>query len=117
MLFTYAHTVPINPPNATPRLTKSEVWATLLNKAREPQDYIPLITACHVVAESADGLTRDVTFRPGSFMPAGTVREEVSWLSDIRVRPPFPSPLPLPPPKKNPVFYPLKLMYIYRSTS
>ena len=86
MLFPFAYTVPINPPNATPILTKAEVWNALILKARRPQDYVPVIDQCEIVSESANGLVRDVNILPGFFMPEGKVREEVSWVEDIRVR-------------------------------
>ncbi|KAI9766893.1 MAG: hypothetical protein M1840_006190 [Geoglossum simile] len=76
MLFSYAHTVPINPANSTPRLSKHDVWTALLDKARRPQDYIPIIASCKVTSQRAGGLTRNVIFHAGSFMPAEVALEE-----------------------------------------
>ncbi|KAI9783064.1 MAG: hypothetical protein M1839_004233 [Geoglossum umbratile] len=85
MLFPFAYTVPINPPNATLTLTKPEVWQALLRKARRPQDYVPVIESCTIISESATGLVREVTIKPGFFMPAGKALEEVNWMGDMRI--------------------------------
>ncbi|KAH0541979.1 hypothetical protein FGG08_003611 [Glutinoglossum americanum] len=85
MLFPFAYTVPINPPSASPMLTKDEVWSGLIKKARRAQDYIPIIDHCEIVSEDKDGLVRDVNIKPGFFMPEGLVREEVKWVEKVRL--------------------------------
>lgn len=79
-----AHTVPINPPSATPKLTRAQVWEGLKHKSRDPIRYVPAITKCEVIEERADGITRVVEFKPGTG-PPGRVTETVAFLGDCRV--------------------------------
>lgn len=81
-----AFTAPINPPSATPKLTRAQVWEGLVHKARDPVKYVPGIETCNVLEENADGLTREVTFRPGTPGPPGIVTEKVVFTKEVRVR-------------------------------
>jgi hypothetical protein len=85
MKFDHAFTAPINPPNASPKLTRAQVWTGLEHKARDPVRYVPIIAACKVVEETEAGLTRLVTFKPGTG-PPGEVKEVVIWTKEVRVR-------------------------------
>ncbi|KAI1431839.1 hypothetical protein GGR50DRAFT_37224 [Xylaria sp. CBS 124048] len=65
-----AYTSPINKGNATPALTRAQVWEGLKLKVRQPQDFIPAISACEVIAEEALStgelqITRQLKFVPG----------------------------------------------------
>jgi hypothetical protein len=53
-------TVAVNPDGATP-LTRAQVWAGLVLKARDARAFLPpgLCTACDVVEESASHLVRE----------------------------------------------------------
>lgn len=61
MIFSTA-TVPVNPAGETP-LTRAQVWAALVLKARDARPFLPpqLCTHCEVVEESATHLVRDAT--------------------------------------------------------
>ncbi|GME65382.1 hypothetical protein BKCO1_1140007 [Neofusicoccum parvum] len=50
-----AFTAPINSPSATPPLTVPQLWAGLQRKIRHAQEFVPAITACTVVSETAEG--------------------------------------------------------------
>ncbi|KAI0785431.1 hypothetical protein BC629DRAFT_1517054 [Irpex lacteus] len=84
MKVAFAFTAPINPPSATPKLTRAQVWEGLVHKARDPIKYVPGIETCKVLEENADGLTREVTFRPGTQGPPGTVTEKVVFTKEVR---------------------------------
>lgn len=83
----YAFTAPINPSSASTKLTRAQVWAGLVEKARDPAKYIPGIESCEVVEENGNGLTRMVQFKPGG--PAGPgsgkVKEVVRFTKEVRV--------------------------------
>jgi Domain of unknown function (DUF1857) len=55
-------TVPVNPDGETP-LTRSQVWAGLVLKARDARLFLPpgLCTRCEVVEESATHFVREAT--------------------------------------------------------
>ncbi|CAK7243480.1 MAG: hypothetical protein STHCBS139747_005005 [Sporothrix thermara] len=59
-----AHTVPVNPPGATPVLTEAQVFAGFQRKIRRPQDFVPAIAACNVLSDADGVVTREVTFKP-----------------------------------------------------
>lgn len=80
-----AHTTPINPPGASPKLTRSQVWEGLKFKSRDPVRFVPVIQSCVVVEETATGLTRKVHFKPGTG-PQGEVTEVVTFIDGVRVR-------------------------------
>lgn len=78
-----AHTTPINPPGASPKLTRSQVWEGLKFKSRDPVRFVPVIQSCVVVEETAKGLTRKVHFKPGTG-PQGEVTEVVTFIDGVR---------------------------------
>jgi hypothetical protein len=55
-------TIPVNPEGATP-LTRAQVWAGLVLKARDAREFLPpgLCTRCDVVEESATHIVREAT--------------------------------------------------------
>jgi hypothetical protein len=55
-------TVPVNPAGVAP-LTRSQVWAGLVLKARDAREFLPpgLCTRCDVVEESASHFVREAT--------------------------------------------------------
>lgn len=83
----HAHTTPLNPPSASPTLTRAHAWAGLQAKVRRAQDFVPVISQCDVVEERADGaVVRDVVFRPADGEAEGrgvreVVREFGCWVS------------------------------------
>ncbi|AEO67509.1 uncharacterized protein THITE_2116400 [Thermothielavioides terrestris NRRL 8126] len=68
------YTAPVNRPGQQPVLTLQQVWEGLQHKMRRADKFVPIITACEVLAEEepsspADGgpravVTRRVTFQP-----------------------------------------------------
>lgn len=83
-----AFTAPINPPRATPILTKEQVWAGLLLKTRSAETFIPnAIESTTVISESKDESTgnlvtvREVMFRENQ----RKVKETVTAYKDARV--------------------------------
>ncbi|KUJ65624.1 hypothetical protein ACZ90_45850 [Streptomyces albus subsp. albus] len=78
---TISATVPVNDPDLTDqvRLTRDDVWAGLQRKARNAVPYVPAIQECTVVANTPDGLVREVV------MLGERVREEVVFHPKWRV--------------------------------
>ncbi|KAH9839675.1 hypothetical protein Tdes44962_MAKER08018 [Teratosphaeria destructans] len=60
-----AYTEPINPPNASPVLTRDQIWKGLQRKVRRAQDFVPIIKACDVVEEKGNEVTRVAHFEQG----------------------------------------------------
>ncbi|KAI0686646.1 hypothetical protein BC835DRAFT_451470 [Cytidiella melzeri] len=83
MKLSYAFTSPINPASASHKLTRAQVWAGLMHKSRDPLRFVPAIAECEVLEESAEGLTRMVTFKPGTG-PPGRVKETVVFKREVR---------------------------------
>ncbi|KAF3392139.1 hypothetical protein DPV78_010356 [Talaromyces pinophilus] len=83
-----AFTAPINPPGATPVLTKAQVWAGLILKLHSAETFIPnAIRATNVISESKDASTgniipvREVLFRENQ----QEIKERVAAYQDARV--------------------------------
>lgn len=58
----FACTVPVNPPGASPVLTAAQVWRGLEEKARRPERFVESIEACTVERDEGDkvrALTRE----------------------------------------------------------
>jgi len=55
-------TIPVNPAGAAP-LTRAQVWAGLVLKARDAREFLPpnLCTRCDVVEDSTTHIVRDAT--------------------------------------------------------
>ncbi|KAK6850661.1 hypothetical protein PG987_000295 [Apiospora arundinis] len=89
-----AYTSPINPPSGPgPTLTPSQIWAGLQRKVRAAHEFVPLITSCTVLSESAPPsskhsatanttVVREVVFRS---QPDKPVREECVHYPPSRV--------------------------------
>jgi len=60
-----AYTQPINPPSATPVLTRSQIWKGLQRKVRSATEFVPVIVSCKVVSEEGSVVTREVGFKEG----------------------------------------------------
>ncbi|KAE9968403.1 hypothetical protein BLS_005886 [Venturia inaequalis] len=71
---TTAYTAPINPPNATPILSRATIFAGLRKKVRRAQDFVPVIISCEVVKVEDNVVTREIVFKDGEG-PPGTVKE------------------------------------------
>lgn len=84
MKFNFATTRPINPPSASPVLTKEQVFVGLKIKARDPIKFVPVIATCEVVKEDDAGLTRVVSLKPGAG-PPGKLTEVVTFVENVRV--------------------------------
>src|SRR3569833_3613385 len=64
--FHVAATVPINPPGVTPTVTESLAWAGLQRKARQPQDFVPVVDTCEILSETEYAISCVVVFKPDS---------------------------------------------------
>ena len=83
-----AFTAPINPPGATPALTRSQIWAGLLLKITSAETFVPAaIQSTSVLSETVDPSSgnpvtaREVVFRENN----RKVKETVTAYSDCRV--------------------------------
>lgn len=83
-----AFTAAINPPGASPVLTKDQVWAGLLLKVRSAETFIPnAIESTTVISENEDASTsniitiREIVFRENQ----KKVKETVTAYKDARV--------------------------------
>ncbi|CAD6571160.1 MAG: hypothetical protein ASARMPREDX12_006485 [Alectoria sarmentosa] len=83
-----SQTYPINPPNASPVLTLSEVWEVMQVKCRKPQIFVAPMSACEVLEETDSFMKRSVTFKEGMGPPGGKVIEDLDirapWKVDFR---------------------------------
>lgn len=70
-----AYSEPINPPGASPVLTRAQVWKGLHRKVRRAQDFVAVIKKCDIIEDKGDEVTRDAHFDSYMGKPARTVRE------------------------------------------
>ncbi|OAA66815.1 DUF1857 domain containing protein [Niveomyces insectorum RCEF 264] len=59
-----AHTVPVNPPGASPVLTQAQVFAGFQRKIRKPWEFVPAIESAQVLADEGGVVRRRVVFKP-----------------------------------------------------
>ncbi|KAI1807075.1 DUF1857-domain-containing protein [Daldinia bambusicola] len=93
--FNLSYTAPINPSDASPTLTISQVWAGLQRKVRRAQDFVPIIEECNVLSEEPSQETgnltiiREVRFaagkEPNSASKGGLVKETCIHYPPCRV--------------------------------
>ncbi|PSS36796.1 hypothetical protein PHLCEN_2v1340 [Hermanssonia centrifuga] len=83
MKFHSAHTAIVNPPSASPVITQEQLWKALQQKARDPLRFVPVIETCDVIKEDTGGLTRVVTFKPGTG-PPGKITEVVVFAGQVK---------------------------------
>jgi hypothetical protein len=79
-----AHTSKINPPGATPVLTRAQVWAGLQRKIRFAQEFVPIIDGCEVLKDDSGVVERIVKFKKG-MGPRDEAREVVRGWEDCWV--------------------------------
>lgn len=80
-------TWPVNPPGASPVLTREQLWNGLEVKAHDPRDFVP-ITACTVIENRGEqGITRRVKFVPNAGPPTsnGEATEVVTYYKPVKV--------------------------------
>lgn len=72
-----AYTAPLNPPGASPVLSREQVWQGLQRKIRRAQDFVPVITSTDVLEERDGGneVVRVAHFRAGG--PHGAAAKDV----------------------------------------
>jgi len=58
-----AVSMPVNPPDQSPRLTKAQLYQGLVLKARDPVPFVSIMSACKVLSEHPTGLLREVYFK------------------------------------------------------
>lgn len=80
-----AYTQPINPPSATPVLTRSQIWKGLQRKVRSATEFVPVIVSCDVENEEENVVTRVVAFKEGYGNTSG-VREICKEYAPTKVR-------------------------------
>ena len=59
-MFTFAHTAPVNPPGATPKVSREVLWRVLMMKAEDATPFISIMESCKVLERTEDGLIREV---------------------------------------------------------
>jgi hypothetical protein len=79
-----AYTSKINPPGATPVLTRAQVWAGLQRKIRFAQEFVPIIDGCEVLKDDSGVVERIVKFKKG-MGPRDEAREVVRGWEDCWV--------------------------------
>lgn len=63
-MFTVSRALPVNPPAATPRLTRADVWRGLEMKADNALPFVPSINYCVVTERASDtDFVREIEFR------------------------------------------------------
>ncbi|GAA6053151.1 hypothetical protein JCM3770_002878 [Rhodotorula araucariae] len=81
-MVSFAATRPVNPAGAaSPVISAAQLWAGLEYKARNPERFVPQITACRIVHQDEGKLTRIVRF--GDSSPE--MKEEVQFFPNTIV--------------------------------
>ena len=82
-----AVTLPINPPASSPVLTIPQIWAGLIIKCREPQQFVAAMSDCRVTSETETQIMRIITIgKDGAMGPAGTeLQERIELTKPIQV--------------------------------
>jgi len=63
-MFTVSRALPVNPPGATPRLSRADVWRGLEMKANNALPFVPSISYCVVTERISDTeFVREIEFR------------------------------------------------------
>lgn len=70
-----AYTEQINPADASPVLSREQIWKGLQRKIRKAQDFVPIIHACDVLEEKDNEVVREAHFKERDGVPAQSVRE------------------------------------------
>lgn len=82
-----SQTHPVNPSNASPTLTRTELWQVMQLKCRKPQLFVAPMTACDVLEETDTFMKRAVTFKEGMGPPGGRIVEDVDIRGPWKVSP------------------------------
>lgn len=85
-----SQTYPVNPSNASPTLTLTELWEVMQIKCRKPQLFVAPMSACEVLEETDSSMKRAVTFKEGMGPPGGKVIEELDIHAPWKVSPCIP---------------------------
>jgi hypothetical protein len=59
-MYTFAYTIPVNPPGTAIPLTRDLVWRGLVMKAENALPFVPVMQACDVVERFDGGLVRHI---------------------------------------------------------
>ncbi|HXF35272.1 MAG TPA: SRPBCC family protein [Candidatus Acidoferrales bacterium] len=78
-MFALSVAVEINPPGASPLLTREEVWRGLTMKAENALPFVPAMQSCSVLERFENGLVREVVARGERFT------ERVTFTPPIQV--------------------------------
>jgi hypothetical protein len=83
-----SYTTLINPPSASPTLTRPQIWAGLQRKIRHAEEFVPVITSCKVLSEEAGVVTRQIQFDAQRIPPSepAQAKEVVRCYSPYWVR-------------------------------
>lgn len=79
-MFVLSRRIPVNPPEAEPPLTRTQLWESLVLKAEDPVPFVPAIRSCVVLERSPHGLVREIEAR------GDRSRERVTFVPEERVR-------------------------------
>lgn len=72
-----AYTAFINPPGATPILTRAHIWPLLRRKVHSAQEFVPVISSTTVLSTTTNATGHPVTVREVTFLEGNrVVREE-----------------------------------------
>ena len=80
-----AYTQAINPPGATPVITKAQVWAAMDRKVRRAQDFVPVFSDCKVLEEHDNVVIRETTLKPMEGRPGKTQKETCNLYPPVKV--------------------------------
>jgi len=74
-----AYTAPVNPPGATPVVTRAQMWAGFQHKVLHPEAFVPAIESCRVLEEKENEVIREATLKSQGGVPglAGGVIKEI----------------------------------------
>ena len=80
-----AYTTPVNPPGATPMLTREQLWTGMERKVRRAHDFVPVFEDCKVIEEHDNVIVRETKLKPMEGRPGKTQQETCKLYKPTKV--------------------------------
>ena len=62
-MYTFTHTIPVNPPGIRPTLSREQLWRGLVLRAEDPVAFVPGMESSEVLERFEHGLVREAVYR------------------------------------------------------
>jgi hypothetical protein len=76
-MFSLSYSIEVNPPGATPVLTREQIWRGLEMKAENALPFVPGMTECEVIERTGNRILRNVVFAGSSHQERITLHAPV----------------------------------------